>query len=167
MKSRRSLFDSVNCVVSFLSLERCTGIVQQSVLRYYFSVLCTYTPYEKHPTMQDDFCRFLSVPLLPRWSILSCKRSSWAEELRPVALRAISTSWNSVTVISDISVHCFHYCLIYVRDALRHKSQKFQRVLSVACPRARKLLSTFILLPAVKYATGSSEISDTRMNCVH
>ena len=60
-----------------------------------------------------------------------------------------------MTVISDIRVYCVHYCLIYVRDALRHKPQKCQRVLSVACPCARKPLSTFILLSALKYATGS------------
>ena len=53
-------------------------------------------------------------------------------------------------------VYCVHYCLIYVRDALRHITQKCQRVLSVACPRARKQLSTFILPSALKYATGSS-----------
>ena len=52
-------------------------------------------------------------------------------------------------------MYCVHYCLIYVRDALRHKPQKCQRVLSVACPCARKPLSTFILLSALKYATGS------------
>ena len=55
-----------------------------------------------------------------------------------LSLSAITRNWRVLTVISDIRVNCFYYCLIYVRDAHWQKSQNCPRVLSVTCPRERK-----------------------------
>ena len=140
----------VNCAVSFLSLVRCSGMLLQIVLKFHFWIFCVHTQYKKHTTLQDEFRRDLSVPLFCCWSILSWK-SSYHEVSscsRPYC-SAFSTNWKSVPVISDIRVNCVHCCLIYVRDALWHKSQKCLRVFSVACSRARNQFLKFTSFSAL------------------
>ena len=72
-----------------------------------------------------------------------------------------------MTVISDIRLYCVHYCLIYVKEALWHKSQKCQRVLSVVCPRARKHFPHLLHSKLSSTQQDRTMISKIRMNCVH